>query len=153
MNWDALGAIAELIGSIAVVITLIYLAVQLRYNSKSTRLAAAHGLASTYTDTLSQISANPELTELYFKGLLGDPRLTKTQRRQFDLLILQFVRNGDVHFHSFIEGTMSVELWEATEKGFVHLYSQPGGKASWERQRHLVSESFRNHVEEKYQNA
>ena len=150
MNWDAVGAVAELIGSIAVVITLIYLAVQLKHNSKSTRLAAAHGLASTYSATLNHISSNQELTELYFNGLGDDPGLSKTERRQFDLIVLQLVRNGDVHFHSFLEGTMSKELWEATESGFLQLYSQPGGKASWERQRHLVSESFRNHVERKY---
>ena len=34
MNWDALGAIAELVGAIAVLLTLIYLAVQIRQNNK-----------------------------------------------------------------------------------------------------------------------
>ena len=33
MNWDAVGAIAELAGAIAVVATLIYLTVQVRQNS------------------------------------------------------------------------------------------------------------------------
>jgi len=33
MNWDAIGAIAELAGALAVIATLAYLAVQLRQNS------------------------------------------------------------------------------------------------------------------------
>ena len=35
MNWDALGAIAELLGAIAVFLTLAYLTVQVRQNSKA----------------------------------------------------------------------------------------------------------------------
>ena len=38
MNWDALGAIAELLGAIAVFLTLAYLTVQVRQNSKALEL-------------------------------------------------------------------------------------------------------------------
>ncbi len=34
MNWDALGAIGELIGAVAVLLTLIYLAIQSRQNNE-----------------------------------------------------------------------------------------------------------------------
>lgn len=34
MNWDALGAIGEIIGAFAVVITLIYVAAQMRQNNR-----------------------------------------------------------------------------------------------------------------------
>ena len=33
MNWDALGAIAELLGAIAVLMTLVHLTIQLRQNT------------------------------------------------------------------------------------------------------------------------
>ena len=35
MNWDALGAIGELIGAVAVIATLVYVAAQVRENTKS----------------------------------------------------------------------------------------------------------------------
>ena len=40
MNWDALGAIAELLGAAGVIASLLYLAVQVRQNTRQTRLAA-----------------------------------------------------------------------------------------------------------------
>ena len=40
MNWIAVGAIAELIGAIAVVLTLFYLADQVRNNTRMARRAA-----------------------------------------------------------------------------------------------------------------
>ena len=39
MNWDAIGAVGELVGAIAVVVTLIYLASQLRQNTKALKSA------------------------------------------------------------------------------------------------------------------
>ena len=40
MNWDALGALAEAVGALAVIITLIYLALQTRDNVKVMRSRA-----------------------------------------------------------------------------------------------------------------
>ena len=40
MNWDAIGAVGEILGAAAVVVTLIYLAAQLRQNTNSMQAAA-----------------------------------------------------------------------------------------------------------------
>ena len=37
MNWEAIGAIAELIGGLAVLVTLIYLSIQVKQNSQMQR--------------------------------------------------------------------------------------------------------------------
>ena len=44
MNWDAIGAIAERLGAIGVVVSLLYLATQIRQNTKSVRAAAFFGV-------------------------------------------------------------------------------------------------------------
>ena len=46
MNWEALGALSELIGAIAVVLTLIYLAVQIRQNTRAIRLGTNHAVSA-----------------------------------------------------------------------------------------------------------
>lgn len=42
MNWDAFGAIAEFGGAIAVVVSLLYLAAQVRHNTRAVQGATAH---------------------------------------------------------------------------------------------------------------
>lgn len=37
MNWDALGAIGEMLGAIGVIATLLYLSVQIRQNTRAIR--------------------------------------------------------------------------------------------------------------------
>lgn len=44
MNWDAIGAQGELVGAAAVVLTLIYLSVQLRQNTRTVRVSSAHAV-------------------------------------------------------------------------------------------------------------
>jgi hypothetical protein len=43
MNWEALGAIGEIVGAIAVVVTIGYLAVQIRQNTESLHAATFQG--------------------------------------------------------------------------------------------------------------
>jgi hypothetical protein len=50
MNWDAIGAIGETVGALAVILTLAYLAVQIRQNALATQTASHHAV----TDSLNQ---------------------------------------------------------------------------------------------------
>ena len=54
MNWDALGAIAELIGAIAVLVTLVFLTLQLRYANVLASSGASTAQATRLADRLLQ---------------------------------------------------------------------------------------------------
>jgi heme/copper-type cytochrome/quinol oxidase subunit 1 len=47
MNWEAIAAIGELIGAVAVVVTLIYLAAQIRHNTKTTKAATRQAISDS----------------------------------------------------------------------------------------------------------
>ena len=67
MNWDAIGAIAELIGAIAVVLTLVYLAVQVRHSKESldanTSAIRPETAARTIADIVLEDLLDPELSD------------------------------------------------------------------------------------------
>jgi hypothetical protein len=46
MNWEAIGAVGETVGALAVLVTLVYLAVQIRQNTKAVRAAAVDSTTS-----------------------------------------------------------------------------------------------------------
>ena len=56
MNWDAIGAVGEIVGALAVVVSLVYLAVQIRSQNKESRMAAMHEFSAGYRDTLATIA-------------------------------------------------------------------------------------------------
>lgn len=59
MNWDAVGAVGEMIGSVAVLATLGYLAVQVKYAREETRRALGQGRSEAHRDLLAQLRDRP----------------------------------------------------------------------------------------------
>ena len=61
MNWDAIGAIGELIGATAVVVTLLYLVKQIKQNTESTEAVGLQTWQSNSTAHWLALAENPEL--------------------------------------------------------------------------------------------
>ena len=64
MNWDALGAIAELLGAIAVLATLLYLARQIRESSKAQTLSTYNSFIDGYMRLNEWLTETPERSSL-----------------------------------------------------------------------------------------
>ena len=72
INWDAVGAVGEIIGAAAVVVTLVNLALQMRHNAAATRAETAQSLADSINEANLLLAADPELARLYSEGKFGD---------------------------------------------------------------------------------
>ena len=60
MDWDALGAIAELLGALAVFMTLVYLAVQLKQNNAFAQAQAMQARTDTQLNMISFVLSDPK---------------------------------------------------------------------------------------------
>ena len=90
-DWGALG---EIIGALAVVLSLVYLAIQIRQNNRQ----LAHSAKAHEISTLEQnieaanrarelMILNPEVADLFLRGLNGMEGLDRNERFRFDLLM------------------------------------------------------------------
>ena len=80
MNWDALGAMGEIAGAIAVIATLFFLARQLQVNTRELektneyqRTTSVVASNEIYNEVWRPIMQDPELAEIYLKGTTGQP--------------------------------------------------------------------------------
>jgi heme/copper-type cytochrome/quinol oxidase subunit 1 len=69
VNWEAISAIGQIVGAIAVVISLIYLATEIRSNARATREASMRSLSDAVTRWLHQLAENPHLAEVFHRGI------------------------------------------------------------------------------------
>ena len=60
MNWEAIGAIGEIVGAIAVVGSLIYLATQIHVSNLAAKQATMQELMNELTTFLGRINSNRE---------------------------------------------------------------------------------------------
>ena len=136
MNWEAAGAIGEILGSIAVFITLIYLAIQVQQNTRHVRAQMGHdGWLATTASEIALMGDDP--AEALAKLELGDEALTSRELKVADAyfrsLLMQMGRVE--HMNS-----LGLEIYtaEQTADAFVDLFNNPVGIAWWEINRELV---------------
>ncbi len=147
MNWDALAAISETIGAIAVIATLAYLAVQIRQNTRATQTASHHAV----TDSLNQgnlaVAQDAELAQIWVTGRTDRSCLTEAERERFDFLLLAYFHVFDSLFYSAKNGTGERNLLQAEEKGFSHLMNAQGVYDWWADNPYAFSPEFRSYME------
>jgi len=68
VNWDALGAIGEIVGAIAVFVTLIYLATQIKQSNDLSRFNASKEIMNQFNDLNRMVVADSELRQLLMKN-------------------------------------------------------------------------------------
>jgi hypothetical protein len=147
MNWDAIGAIAEMLGSIAVIATLVLLLNQLKTNSAMINNSTQQSRATATSEWLRQLAGNPELYSIYRAGLGDDSILSKDDRGRFDLVLLQVFIDVSSVYMQYLNGGLDEESWRSELQQLRGIYETPGGKACWERLKLRLDERFRHTIE------
>lgn len=91
MNWEAAGAIGEVIGAIAVVGTLIYLALQIRNQNAATNLQIQESVLSGFDEPNALIAGDLARAELFNRGLSDPDSLSDDEATQFSALFRLFM--------------------------------------------------------------
>ena len=106
MNWDALGAIGEIIGAIAVVATLAYLAQQIRYSSKIATAQMVKDAKSASSNLLNVLATDPDLTRSYIAQLRPDqdPADIDTELERTRMLLLSAFQLYEWQYYAQREG-------------------------------------------------
>lgn len=101
MNWDAIGAIGEIVGAMAVLVTLIYLAVQIRQSSDTQRAQTHQQLAHERTHNLRMLIENKEIRDATAKAQFGKLLTVDEQRILYWFTVLNLrAYENELYQHS-----------------------------------------------------
>jgi hypothetical protein len=68
MNWEAIGAIAEVLAATGVIASIVYLAIQIRDNTRTNRVTARQNTTKQFTDSIDLLMVHPDLSRVHDKG-------------------------------------------------------------------------------------
>ena len=131
MNWDAIGAIGEVVGAVAVVATLIYLSLQVRSAHRDAQTSNFHRVADSFNDLNRMVASDPDLASLFNKGMMDFDALDDTERTQFSMLMLTACRIYDSLYYQLQRGVGDKELWSTEVETLKGLCSAPGFQSWW----------------------
>lgn len=147
MNIESMANYADVIGGIAVIVTLIYVGIQIRSNTNTVRSAAAQSVHEAFAIWYRMVAADATLAQLVTDGLRDYSSLSETDKARFVSTFMAFLSCSQDAFIKWREGSLSAELWMGWELVMMNLVSAPGGKDFWSERSYLFGEEFRNHVE------
>jgi hypothetical protein len=89
MIWDAVGAIAELLGAIGIIGSLIYVASQVRASTVASKVESKLRLTQNMVDYDDLLISSPELNKIMIDGRKSIETLSKSEYLQFSNLALK----------------------------------------------------------------
>lgn len=147
MNWDSAAAVAELIGAIGVIVSLLYVAKEVRSNTKAMKASAGF-------DASLQMSG---LAESLALAVLGDPEYQRGGEARFtnltskvygaetsmdelspsDQLVVGLINRGllqriEGEYYLYQHGFLDPAQWEARRAWATSFLSLPINRAWWD---------------------
>ena len=151
MNWEAISAIGQMVGALAVVISLIYLANEVRSNTRETREASMRRVSDNYTQWVRQVSGHPDLSELYYRGIHDFESLEGVELVRFSGLMVEVFRRFEEMYYLRLQGHLESYVWNGLEAGMRDFNRYPGVQAWWRLRSHWFSEQFAKHINQVHQ--
>ncbi len=139
--------IGEFLAAIATIISLIYVAIQIRGNTKAVRSAAAQTIHEAFATWYRMLASDAELSQLAANGLKDYSGLSEGDKARFIATFMAFLSYCQDAYIKWKEGSLSAELWSGWELVMMNLVNAPGGKEFWKERGYLFGEDFQCHVE------
>jgi len=144
MNWEAIGAVSEIVGAVAVVVSLVYVAAQIRQNTKLMRTAAKQSLTEASQNFIYTAVDN---SEEWVKLTTGDNPSTPEEDARMSLLVRAMLRGFESQCYQFESGLLEDNEWHALQAAIKDLCSLPGVNKYWQQLKPHMSERLRNVVD------
>jgi hypothetical protein len=152
LDWEAFGAIGEILGALAVIASLFYVAYQVRQNTEQNKLnniaiqsASGEAINIALNDARLKLAGDSELANIYMRGLENPSSLTEEELFRFRLFMGIGVSNGQLSFESEKRGVSA--QWAGVQNTVLRMLATPGGSWFWKEFRNDYPEEYRTEID------
>lgn len=145
MNWEAIGAVAELAGALAVVVSLVYLAAQVRDATRSSRSATRQAIVDSIVAVNMIAPQSEQFTQALWDHIHGK-ELPRHQALQLTAFCYAYLRTWENVYFQHRSGLLSDEDWNGFRQNVKALLQLNVFQDFWHREKEVFSEAFRLEV-------
>ena len=146
MNWTAIAAVAELLAAIGVLVSVLYLANQIKQNTRVGLSMARQGVSNLAVAGGAIFAANGDLTELLFCAFTGDPPEGPDGLRLQATCYMIMRQYENIQYQNDL-GMLSEGEWQGFRENLKLFYRTDLFRRYWPKEAQLFSPSFRAVVE------
>jgi len=145
-NLDTVHKLSELLAALAVVVSLVFVGLEVRQNTTAVQSSAAQSVHDNFATWYSSIQGDGELLEITTRGMQNYGSLNSTEKGQFIAVFMSFSSHTQNAFYKWKEGSLTPELWRAWELVSMNFFSTPGGKAFWSERGYMFADAFQDYI-------
>ena len=146
MRLENYNHIAQMIAAIAVVISMIYVATEVRQNTQAMRLEAGN-YAAEQARTLFRVAASPDHRELVFKAWQDPESIKGIDMFGYFGIMHDYFRTFENVYYQAADGALDPRLWGGLQRGTTYVLTLPGVRNYWEKRRDWYSDEFQSFVD------
>ena len=148
MSLEQLANLGEFVGGVAVIVTLIYLTLQVKQNTRSIRSSTLATNTEYWTSLLLK-NADEDMVDAYLLGMSGVADLEPRKFLQFFLLCRALFVSMEAQHHQYLEGALDEEIYLGYERSVTaQILSFPGFRRYWAQCREEFSPVFRTYIDD-----
>jgi hypothetical protein len=141
MDWTFVGAFAELLGAVAVVVSLVYLSRQVVQNTHAVRTANAVTAQSNFRHLAQMFYTDRPMGEIVLRCMSGDDDLSPADRLAAYAYFFDFLKTAELAYFQYLKGDLDASLWESSFEFYHAYFTTPGFRSYWaERQSAFIPE-------------
>ena len=147
MNWEAINSTAEIVGAVGVIVSLIYLAIQVRKNTKQEEFQSLQSAIHLYLNNVDRATGTSEDAALFRKGLNDFESLLPAEQGEFHSRMHSLLHGFHGVWVLYKAGLLPEYELVAMRRIFVELLLSPGGRQWWEAFKHIPPQHLITYLE------
>lgn len=144
---SAIYQLAQIIGSLAVVMSLLFVGLELRRNTRVTRAASHHAVTASLNDLNMFWAGDAEVTRIWLAGLHDRSALPPEERWRFDSMLRSYLHVCETMFVQAALGAGDEGIVAAEENGIRQLFASHSARDWWHDNPYGYSTTFRTYIE------
>ena len=147
MNWDAIGAMGEILGAVAVLVTLVYLAIQIRLNTLEIRAGRVESTLKDQALYNQLLASDEDLARIYWTAVDDVEALSVDEKRRWLHLCSIMLRNSEIAYYHHRQGYLPEAIHQSRERWIKMFMGSSGFRWWWEQYAVILDPDFVSYVE------
>ncbi len=139
LEWGAFG---ELVGGFAIIVSLIYVGVQVKGSARATRSAVVNDATGSMQSWYQEMGSNRQASEVWFNALTSSDPLSTHDEFQFMFMMHAVFYALQNSYLLTQEGTLDADYRDAVSSPILAIKDLPGMDRYWTQRRGLLHRGF-----------
>ena len=143
-----IASIAEIFGAVAVIISLVYVGVQVNDSARAVRSASVNDANIAVQSWYQQVGSDQQTSRVFYRALTSTEALSNEEEFQFLMMFHGVFLSFQNSYLLAEEGTIDVELREALTQAILGVKDTPGMRRYWSQRKSFLHSAFADYVDQ-----